>query len=178
MGEKRRKSASMMMDGSGLEGPLDRLTSLACTLFDMPHAMISVVHGDQTLFRANVGLDQNALPRDQSASAILVGMGPGAVLVVRDAAGQEVARESVPLGTGPIDWAGTDSTGKPLASGTYSLELESHAQGVLLETRPVAAYRRVQEAQAGAGGEVLLVFAGDIRIPASGVTALRHPDSA
>ncbi len=84
MGEKRRKSASMMTDGSGLEGPLDRLTALACTLFDMPHAMISVIHGDQTLFRANVGLNQNAMARDQSASAILVGMGPGAVLVVRD----------------------------------------------------------------------------------------------
>lgn len=84
MGVKRQKSASVMVDGSGLEGPLDRLTALACTLFDMPHAMISVVHGEQTLFRANVGLDQNALPRDQSASAILVGMGPGAVLVVRD----------------------------------------------------------------------------------------------
>ena len=84
MGEKRRKSDSMMMDGSGLEGPLDRLTALACTLFDMPHGVISVVIGEQTLFRANVGLNQNAMARDQSASAILVGMGPGAVLVVRD----------------------------------------------------------------------------------------------
>jgi len=84
MGEKRRKSDSMMMEGSGLEGPLDRLTALACTLFDMPHGMISVVHGDQTLFRANVGLNQNAMARDQTASGILVGMGPGAVLVVRD----------------------------------------------------------------------------------------------
>ncbi|MEH6699251.1 MAG: PAS domain-containing protein [Brevundimonas sp.] len=81
---KRQKSASVMMDGSGLEGPLDRLTALACTLFDMPHAVISVVNGDQTLFRANIGLDQNAMARDQSASNILVGMGPGAVLVVRD----------------------------------------------------------------------------------------------
>jgi len=85
MGEKRRKSDSMMLDGSGLEGPLDRLTALACTLFDMPHGVISVVHGEQTLFRANVGLNLNAMARDQSASAILVGMGPGAALVVRDA---------------------------------------------------------------------------------------------
>ncbi len=84
MGEKRRKCASVMLDGSGLDGPLDRLTALACTLFDMPHAMISIIHGEQTLFRANVGLNQNAIARDQSASAILVGMGPGAVLVVRD----------------------------------------------------------------------------------------------
>jgi PAS domain S-box-containing protein len=85
MGKKRRKSDSMMTDGSGLEGPLDRLTALACTLFGMPHAVISVVIGEQTLFRANVGLNQNAMARDQSASAILVGMGPGAVLAVRDA---------------------------------------------------------------------------------------------
>ncbi|MBU2168026.1 MAG: PAS domain-containing protein [Alphaproteobacteria bacterium] len=84
MGVKRRKSASVMMDGSGLEGPLDRLTALACTLFDMPHAVISVVNGDQALFRANIGLDQNAMARDQSASNILVGMGPGATLVVHD----------------------------------------------------------------------------------------------
>ncbi|MDZ4061550.1 MAG: PAS domain-containing protein [Brevundimonas sp.] len=74
----------MMTDGSGLEGPLDRLTALACTLFGMPHGVISVVIGEQTLFRANVGLNQNVMARDQSASAILVGMGPGAVLVVRD----------------------------------------------------------------------------------------------
>jgi PAS domain S-box-containing protein len=84
MGEKRQKSGSVMMDGLGLEGPLDRLLALACTLFDMPHGVISVIRGDQTLFRANVGLDQNAMARDQSASNILVGMGPGAVLVVRD----------------------------------------------------------------------------------------------
>lgn len=121
MGAKRRKSASVMMDGSGLEGPLDQLTALACTVFDMPHAMIAVVHGDQTLFRANVGLNQNAMARDQSASAILVGMGPGAVLVVRDSHLHPTLRHH-PMVTGQPGirfFAGTtisDSRGKAIGA--------------------------------------------------------------
>lgn len=121
MGEKRRKSASVMVDGGGLEGPLDRLTALACTLFDMPHGVISVVNGDQTLFRANVGLDHNAMARDQSASNILVGMGPGATLVVRDSHLHPTLRDH-PMVTGHPGlrfFAGTtisDSRGKAIGA--------------------------------------------------------------
>ena len=121
MGEKRQKSASVMVDGGGLEGPLDRLTALACTLFDMPHGVISVVNGDQTLFRANVGLDHNAMARDQSASNILVGMGPGATLVVRDSHLHPTLRDH-PMVTGHPGlrfFAGTtisDSRGKAIGA--------------------------------------------------------------
>ncbi len=99
MGEKRRKSDLMMMDGSGLEGPLDRLTALACDLFDMPHATISVTDGEQTLFRSSVGLDQIALPNEKSASGMLMAMGPGAVMVVRDAHAHPTLRDH-PMVTG------------------------------------------------------------------------------
>ena len=68
-----------------LESPFDRLTALACALFGAPHAMVGVVDGERTLFRATVGLAQDELPCDQSVTAMMVAMGPDAELVVEDA---------------------------------------------------------------------------------------------
>ncbi|WP_439476102.1 ATP-binding protein [Brevundimonas sp.] len=53
-------------------------------MFDTPHAMVGVVDGDRTLFRANVGLDETGMPREMTATHLMVSMGPGAVMVVED----------------------------------------------------------------------------------------------
>jgi PAS domain S-box-containing protein len=69
----------------GLETPFDYLTALLCEQFEVPAALVSFVHGDLAVFRSEVGLGESALPRDVSVSNILVGMGPGAHLVIEDA---------------------------------------------------------------------------------------------
>jgi len=67
-----------------LDSPFDRLTALACAMFDAPNAMVGIVDGDRTLFRSNVGLGQTEMPRDLSVTNMLVAMGPDAVLVIED----------------------------------------------------------------------------------------------
>lgn len=96
-----------------------------------------------------------------------------AVLSVRDANGNLVGRENVPLGTGPYQWSGFDMRGQPLPNGKYTLSLESY-QGdrKLGEATNVEAYSRIQEARSGANGTVL-VLEGGIEVPATAVTALR-----
>ena len=69
----------------GLETPFDYLTALLCEQFEVPAALVSFVHGDLAIFRSEVGLGESILPRDVSVSNILVGMGPGAHLVIEDA---------------------------------------------------------------------------------------------
>ena len=84
-----RKAAASQLD---LESPFDRLTALACAMFDAPHAMIGVCDGDRTVFRANVGLGQSQMPRNLSATNLVAGLGPGAVLVIEDALADERVR--------------------------------------------------------------------------------------
>ena len=70
---------------TGGRDAFDRLTAVACAAFDTPLAMITVLDEDLAVFRSGVGLDETSVPRLQSVSHVLVGMGPGAVVVVEDA---------------------------------------------------------------------------------------------
>lgn len=98
-----------------------------------------------------------------------------AVLVVKDAAGKVVTRESVPLSDKTYQWTGKDPQGATLADGTYSFSLESYKNGELLGTEPVASYGKVVEARMTDTGAVL-VMAGGAQVQASDVTALRPAD--
>ena len=82
-----------------LETPFDHLTALLCGQFEVPFGLVSFVHGDLAVFRSEVGLGESALPRDVSVSNILVGMGPGAHLVIEDAALDPVLKDH-PMVTG------------------------------------------------------------------------------
>jgi PAS domain S-box-containing protein len=82
-----------------LDSPFERLTTLACAMFGAPHAMVGVIDGDQTQFRANVGLHHTELPREMTATHLMVAMGPGAVLIVEDALEDERVRNH-PMVTG------------------------------------------------------------------------------
>lgn len=85
MGDRRNRSPKRATTPlASLDGPFDRLTALACSMFNTRHAMIGIVDGDRTVFRANVGLDCSELPRDMSLTTRMVAMGPDAVLVVED----------------------------------------------------------------------------------------------
>ena len=75
-----------------LDSPFERLTALACAMFGTPHAMVGLVDGDRTLFRANVGIAQTEMRRDLTATHLMVGMGPDAVWIVEDAREDERVR--------------------------------------------------------------------------------------
>jgi len=100
MGAKRpqtsRKATTVTLD---LDSPFERLTTLACSMFGTPHAMVGVISGDQTLFRANIGLDHTELPRELTATHMMVSMGPGAVLIVENGLEDERVRNH-PMVTG------------------------------------------------------------------------------
>ncbi len=70
---------------TGGRDAFDRLTAVACAAFDAPYAMITVLDEDLAVFRSSVGLDETSVPRRESISHVLVGMGPGAVVMVEDA---------------------------------------------------------------------------------------------
>lgn len=97
-----------------------------------------------------------------------------AVLVVRDAQGNTVSREEMPVAAELYQWLGGDAGGDPLPEGRYSLTLESWRDGEVLQEDPVEHYGRVVEARGGSGG-VRLVFEGGIEVMAAEITALRSP---
>jgi len=97
------------------------------------------------------------------------------VLVVEDASGNEVSRQTIPVSTDPIEWDGTDSDGNPLPAGLYSFSLESYNGGTLLSTDPVETYNRIVEAQGTSDGAVL-VLQGGTTISTGSVSALRGAD--
>lgn len=99
MGASLRKPRKATPSRLDLESPFDRLTALACAMFDTPHAMIGVCDGDRTIFRSNVGLGQNEMPREQTVTHMVSGLGPGAVLIIEDALADERVRNH-PMVTG------------------------------------------------------------------------------
>ena len=98
----------------------------------------------------------------------------GAVLVVTNADGVEVARQDLPVSTADYEWQPTDAEGLPLPEGVYSLTLESYAGEELLGTTDVEHYSVVEEVRSSPTGATLL-FEGGIEVPAIFVTALRPP---
>lgn len=101
----------------------------------------------------------------------------GAQLVVLDAFGNEVGRETVPLGHDTIAWAGIGNDGQPLAPGQYSLQLASISQGEVTSVAPVAHYAHISEARQGFNG-IELVIDGGVVVPSDQVTALREPTAS
>jgi flagellar basal-body rod modification protein FlgD len=97
-----------------------------------------------------------------------------AVLVVRDSQGRIVSREDIPVTADPLEWTGSDATGAPLATGRYTLSLESYYGGELMRTTPMEHYAPIVEARGGSGG-TRLVLRGGIEVMATDVTALRVP---
>lgn len=99
-----------------------------------------------------------------------------AVVVVKDAQGNLVSREEIPVSAAPYQWLGADAAGDPLPSGTYSIALESLKGDAVIDSRPIEHYARVIEARGGAAGTTL-VLEGGIEVAVSAVTGLRLPQA-
>ena len=97
-----------------------------------------------------------------------------AVLVVRDAQGNLMAREDLPAGTTPYQWLGNDAAGAPLPDGRYVLSLESWVGDEKLGEAVIESYARILEARGGLTGTTL-VLEGGIEVLATSVTGLRNP---
>jgi flagellar basal-body rod modification protein FlgD len=95
-----------------------------------------------------------------------------AALVVKDAQGNLVSREEIPVSAEPYSWLGAGADGSPLPRGVYSVALESMNGETVIESRPVEHYSRVIEARSGPEG-TKLVLEGGAEVLASSVTALR-----
>ncbi len=95
-----------------------------------------------------------------------------AALVVKDAQGNLVSREEIPVSAEPYSWLGAGADGSPLPRGMYSVTLESMNGETVIDSRPVEHYSRVIEARGGPDG-TRLVLEGGAEVLASSVTALR-----
>jgi len=95
-------------------------------------------------------------------------------LIVTNAQGTEVQRQSMPLGADLYVWDGRKDNGSSFAPGEYSFQIESKSNGAVLVTEPAPAYSRVTEARVD-NGSTLLVLASGYLIDATNVTGLREP---
>lgn len=95
-----------------------------------------------------------------------------AVLVVKNAAGAEVSRTQIPLGSADYQWQGRDNTGAALPAGNYDLALESYQGDTLLGATAIEHYGRITEIRSSVSG-VTALFDGGIEASTGLITALR-----
>jgi flagellar basal-body rod modification protein FlgD len=98
----------------------------------------------------------------------------GLVISVKDAQGNLVSREELPVSAAPYQWLGADQAGNPLPPGTYTITQESWIDEAIVDTRAIEHYARVIEARGSSAG-TSLVLEGGIEVAANSVTALREP---
>ena len=99
-----------------------------------------------------------------------------AQLVVTNAAGIVVQRQDIAPQSGRITWAGRDTAGLPLQSGTYQVSVQSLAEGEVIVRHDAHIHSRITEARQE-DGETRLVLANGQTVPASAVLGLRPPDT-
>lgn len=98
-----------------------------------------------------------------------------AVLVVRDAGGNVVAREDFPPDSTVLTWNGSLSGGAAVPSGQYSFTVQTYAGTTPLTSEDVPSYQRVEEIRADANGAIQLILRGGTQFSADQVVAMRDP---
>ena len=98
-----------------------------------------------------------------------------AVLVVKDAGGNEWSRTEIPVSSADYEWVGLDDAGDPLPAGLYELSLESYQGEKLLGGTAIEHFGMVNEIRSGASG-ITVLFDGGVEVSKSLITALRQPD--
>lgn len=98
-----------------------------------------------------------------------------AEMVVTNAQGVEVQRQSVPASGGELTWVAVDEDGDPLPSGVYTLTVEGYASDAMLGSQPVEHRADIVEARQTAQGTRLLLSTGQ-EIAAEEVIALRRSE--
>ena len=97
-----------------------------------------------------------------------------AVLVVKDAGGNEVSRIDIPVASADYEWLGLDSNGEALPEGVYELGLESYDGEELLGSTGVEYFGLIEEIRSSSSG-VTALFPGGIEVSTALVSALRAP---
>ena len=98
-----------------------------------------------------------------------------AYLVVYDANGTEVQRQSIPVSPDAVQWHGVAGlNGSTFPEGNYTFEIESFQQGELLLAERAQTYGRVTEARIEEG-RTILILEGGLAVLADDVTGLRDP---
>lgn len=97
-----------------------------------------------------------------------------AVLVVKDAGGNEVSRIEIPVSSADYEWLGLDSNGEALPEGVYDLGLESYDGEELLGSTGVEYFGLIEEIRSSSSG-VTALFPGGIEVSTALVSALRAP---
>ena len=95
-----------------------------------------------------------------------------AVLVVKDAGGNEVSRIEIPVSSADYEWLGLDSNGEALPEGVYELSLESYEGEELLGSTGVEYFGLIEEIRSSSSG-VTALFPGGIEVSTALVSALR-----
>lgn len=163
--------ATQLATFSGVEQQMrtnDLLASLGGQMAIMGMSQLASWVGQEARAEAPVYMDGDPVTMQLKAAT----GADSAVLVVRNAAGQLVARENVPITPGQYDWLGGDAAGDLLPEGIYSLTLESYSGETLLGESAVESYSRIFEARNGPAGTVL-VLEGGVEVAATAITALR-----
>ncbi|MGV3578281.1 PAS domain-containing protein [Brevundimonas sp.] len=145
----------------GDQAAFDRLVTLACTIFDTPIVMLSVLDGERAIFRSNVPISMGSMPREQSVSQVVAAMGKSGVLVVEDALAL-APFNTHPLVTGPDGirfYAGAAvTTADGLVVGAFSV------LDVKPRPRPDALMLDALKLMAGMAGDILDQTAATRRI--------------
>ncbi len=98
-----------------------------------------------------------------------------AYLVVYDADGTEVQRQSIPVSPDAVQWHGVAGlNGSTFPEGNYTFEIESFQRGELLLAERAQTYGRVTEARIEEG-RTILILEGGLAVLADDVTGLREP---
>ena len=97
-----------------------------------------------------------------------------AVLVVKDAGGNEVSRVDIPVSSADYEWLGLDTNGEALPEGVYELSLESYDGEELLGSTGVEYFGLIEEIRSSSSG-VTALFPGGIEVSTALVSALRAP---
>lgn len=165
--------ATQLATFSGVEQQMrtnDLLASLGSQMAVLGMSQLAAWVGQEARAEAPVWMDGDPVTMQLTPA---IGA-DSAVLAVRDASGQLISREEVPITPGLYDWLGGDAAGDPLPEGLYSLSLESYSGETLLGETAVESYARIIEARNGPAGATL-VLEGGVEVPSSAITALRVP---
>lgn len=165
--------ATQLATFSGVEQQMrtnDLLSSLGSQMAVLGMSQLAAWVGQEARAEAPVWMDGDPVTMQLTPA---IGA-DSAVLAVRNASGQLISREDLPITPGLYDWLGGDAAGDPLPTGLYSLTLESYSGETLLGETAVESYARIIEARNGPAGATL-VLEGGIEVPSSAITALRVP---
>lgn len=148
----------------------DLLTSLAS----------QIGSGNMAELASWIGMEaRTTAPVQFDGSPIVINPNPAAAsdevyLVVRDRSGEEVQRLQLPVSAEPVEWAGVANDGTPFATGLYSFDIESRANGEVILSEPTETFGRIVETRLQ-GSDTVLILEGGSAILASSVDGLREP---